>query len=90
MGVRLELPFKWQEGCWGAGVSLAGQTRLFFVYALKRQGSWCGRTLGVPELGVGAELSLSQEDGELDEIRNEGKGTRRQSSRAKWIQEKGT
>lgn len=56
-----------QEGCWGVGVSLAGQTRRFFVCALKRQGSWSGRAWWVPELGVGAELSLPQEDGELDQ-----------------------
>lgn len=48
-----------QEGCWRVGVSLAGQTRLFFVYALKSQGSWSDRARQVPELGalVGTELS---------------------------------
>ena len=45
LGQRLELP-KWQEGWrgwgWGwcgEGVSLAGQTKLFFVQALERQSS---------------------------------------------------
>lgn len=63
LGQRPELP-KWQEGWrgwgWGwrgEGVSLAGQTKLFFVQALERQGSGAAEHEGCLSWGDGAELS---------------------------------
>lgn len=47
----------WGWGWRGEGVSLAGQTKLFFVQALERQGSGAAEPKGCLSWGDGAELS---------------------------------
>lgn len=64
LGARLDLP-KGPRRMLGSGY-LPGWSNKAVLCALKRQGSWSGRAWWVPELEAGAELSLPQEEGELD------------------------